>query len=75
MMSRSAQNDAPHRPRRCGSRLSGTTIDNGVIVCFRVAGAVILRLFVLLTQGKVTIIEEQMVRLCESLWLTGLMRE
>ena len=28
----------------------GTTIDNGVIVCFRVAGAVILRLFVLLTQ-------------------------
>jgi len=49
----------------------GTTIDNGVIVCFRVAGAVILRLFVLLTQGKVTIIEEQMVRLCESLWLTG----
>lgn len=51
----------------------GTTIDNGV--CFRVAGAVIRRLFVLLTQGKVTIIEKQMVRLCESLWLTGLMRE
>ena len=40
-------------------------------MCFRVAGAVILRLFVLLTQGKVTIIEEQMVRLCESLWLAG----
>ena len=51
----------------------GTTIDNGV--CFRVAGAVIRRLLVLLTQGKVTIIEKQMVRLCESLWLTGLMRE
>ena len=53
----------------------GTTIDSGVIVCFRVAGAVILPLFVLLTQGKVTIIEEQMVRLCESLWLAGLMRK
>ena len=43
----------------------GTTIDSGVIVFFWAAGAVILRLFVLLTQGKATIIEEQTVAVRE----------
>jgi hypothetical protein len=74
MTSRSGQSDVP---QAAPTRLSaiGTTIDCGVIVFFWVAGAVILGLFVLLTRGKVTIIEEKRVRLRESLWLVGLMRE
>jgi len=46
MTSRSAQSDAPQAPPKRLLTI-GTTIDSGVIVCFWVAGAVILGLFVL----------------------------